>query len=497
MFSHSFALVGADGRLLDWDGGFEEEFRAARELLAAGLPLRELIDGRGAIPGDTRAAVSLDYRTTDGIIHVDLWPSAGGATIRATQDVTRERRIAAASKVVSLAAVNPLTAGFAGDTAQAILALRRRQEEKTRQAHKDQALGRLTAGIAHDFNNLLMVGLNNAEFILKSPSADAEIARNASSIKRAVERGAALTRQLLAFTRQQPLAPGRVDLAELLRDFSQLILGSLGDDVQVHSSVSKHTWPVLADPSQLEVALLNLVLNARDAMPDGGKVTLRAENRALGAESPEEVPAGDYVLISIQDNGVGMSAETLMRACDPFFTTKNVGEGTGLGLSLVHGFARQSGGALRIDSRLGTGTTVHLYLPRCTAEAATASVTAVPESAPPRPEGERPQILLVDDNELVRETLAATLKSLDYRVLVADRGATALTVLESDAPIDLLFTDVVMAGGMNGAELAQRAAALRPAIKVLFSSGFARNALVQNGRLLPGTELLMKPYDID
>ncbi len=513
MFTRSCAIIDSAGRLLDWDEGFELEFSAVSERIATGRDWSELVAAAREREGFARdrprdgigsPKSEYDYRGFDQVIHISETHLAGGGRCRMARDVTREREIEASSGItanvggesvgesVGAQEISRLTPSCIGETTQAILALRRRQETKTRQAQKDQAMSRLTSGIAHDFNNLLMVAISNAESILADAAPGSPTIKYATAIKRAVDRGTALTRQLLAFTRQQPLVPRNIDVARLFGEFSGLITGLLGEDIRVEMTAAPDIWSASADPSTLETALLNLAVNARDAMPEGGLIKLHAVNEAVKQGDADELAAGDYVVLSIEDTGRGMTAETLQKACDPFFTTKSPGEGPGLGLSLVYGFARQSGGLLRIDSAKGRGTTVRLYLPRGTSGEAQPPVPASPVRSSER----RYTILLVDDHDLVRTAVTANLESLNYRVLTADRGPAAMLLLESAEPIDLLFTDVVMPGGLSGAEVARRARALRPSIKVLFTSGFTSTALVQNGRLEPGVELLMKPYDL-
>ena len=509
MFTRSCAIIDAAGRLVDWDEGFELEFSAVSECIARDRDWADLIAAARAREGFTRdrsrdASASgkraYDYRAFDQIIQIGETHLTGGGWCRMARDVTREREIEAGSSVATEAdaepvgsqAISRLSPTCIGETSQAILALRRRQEFKSRQAQKDQAVGRLTSGIAHDFNNLLMVAISNAESILADAAPGSPTVKYANAIKRAVDRGTALTRQLLAFTRQQTLLPRSIDVPRLFAGFSKLIADSLGEDIRIEITAAQDLWSLTADPAMLETAMLNLVVNARDAMPDGGLIRLQAGNESVGQSFSDELTAGDYVVLSVEDTGYGMSAETLEKACDPFFTTKDPGEGPGLGLSLAYGFARQSGGLLQIDSAKGRGTTVRLYLPR----AAPQEQQEPTPASPPRSSERRYTILLVDDHDLVRTAVTANLESLNYRVLSADRGPAAMMLLESAEPIDLLFTDVVMPGGLSGAEVARRARELRPSIKVLFTSGFTSSALVQNGRLEPGVELLMKPYDL-
>ncbi len=511
MFTRSCAIIDSAGRLVDWDEGFELEFAAVTEHITTGREWADLIaasrDREGfardhSLEAGANAKLAYDYRAFDQLIHVSDLHLLGGGRCRIASDVTRDGERpeqsscaeAPQGEPVAAQAIAKLSAACIGETTQAILAMRKRREARARQAQKDQAVGRLTSGIAHDFNNLLMVAISNAESILADAAPGSATVKYANAIKRAVDRGTALTRQLLAFTRQQPLAPRDIEIARLFEEFSELIADSLGEEIRVEMTAASDVWTLTADSSTLETALLNLVVNARDAMPDGGIIRLQALNESVKDGQFDGLGAGDYVVLSVEDTGYGMTADTLERACDPFFTTKNPGEGPGLGLSLVYGFAQQSGGALQIQSAEGRGTKVNLYLPRGAASEAPALAPA--PAAPAQSTERRYTILLVDDHDLVRTAVTSNLESLNYRVLTADRGPAALQLLEGPEPIDLLFTDVVMPGGLSGAEVARRARALRPSIKVLFTSGFTSSALVQNGRLEPGVDLLMKPYDL-
>ena len=486
-------MIDSEGGLIDWDEGFESEFSVVADYIAMGRGWTDLIamarDREGFVRDGSRDGFAngkraYEYRALNQIIHIAEAHLVGGGWCRVAHDVTRERGLASRSSTP--------TPTFSGETTQTILSVRGRQDSKACQAEKDQAVGRITSGIAHDFNNLLMVTLSNAESILADAAPGSPTVKYATAIKRAVDRGTDLTRQLLAFTRQQPLAPRTIDIKRLCDEFPDVIARSLGTDIKIELAAANDVWSASADPSNLETALLNLIVNARDAMPEGGVIELRAANETVAHDEAEELPAGDYVVLSIKSNDCGMTADTPENARDASLTSKNPGEGAGLGLSLVYGFARQSGGVLRSDRAEGRGTTLRLYLPRGAPSAAEA---AGPSSAV-RPAERRYTILLVDDHDLVRTAVTANLESLNYRVLTADRGPAAMVLLEGQEPIDLLFTDVVMPGGLSGAEVARRARDLRPSIKVLFTSGFTSSSLVQNGRLEAGVELLMKPYDL-
>src|SRR5271154_5555277 len=310
----------------------------------------------------------------------------------------------------------------------------------------------------------------------------------------AAERGARLTKQLLAFARRQPLEPSVVNLGQLMQEILPLVRRAVGEETVVESIVAGGLWNATIDPAQFQSAVLNLALNSRHAMPEGGKLTIEVANAALDdvyAARHADVQPGQYVLFAITDTGAGMDAATLARAMDPFFTTKPVGEGTGLGLPQVYGFVKQSGGHIKLYSEVGEGTTVKLYLPRTLREA--------PKEAPPPTAlllAGTETILLVDDDDTVRTTVCSMLEELGYSVLAASSGAQALEMLEKGALPDLLLTDVVMPG-MGGRQLAERARALTPSLRVLFSSGYTENAIVHNGRLDHGVELLSKPFDRD
>jgi PAS domain S-box-containing protein len=369
---------------------------------------------------------------------------------------------------------------------------RMQAEAQLRAAQRMEAIGQLTGGVAHDFNNLLTVILGNAEMLVESLSDDAQLRLLAEMTQTAAQRGAELTQRLLAFARRQPLDPAAVDVNGLLGSMDALLRRTLGDEVEVELVRGGGLWRALVDAPQLENALLNLCLNARDAMPDGGRLTIETANAALDdayAREAEEVEPGQYVMIAVSDTGVGMTEEVRARAFDPFFTTKAVGRGSGLGLSMVFGFVKQSRGHVRLYSEPGQGTTVRLYLPRAAAEPP-AVASAVPEGLPRGAEA----VLLVEDDTQVREHAARLLESLGYRVLAAPDGPSALALLREGKAVDLLFTDVVMPGGMNGRELADAARALRPGLPVLFTSGYTENAIVHHGRLDRGVLLLAKPY---
>ncbi|WP_062607817.1 hybrid sensor histidine kinase/response regulator [Caballeronia calidae] len=360
------------------------------------------------------------------------------------------------------------------------------------QSQKMEAIGRLTGGVAHDFNNVLQVLRGNLELLqIRGARDDWTLDRLANAIS-AVERGAKLASQLLAFGRRQALRPASVNLAAMLRSMDELLRRALGETIEVETSVAGGLWNAFVDSHQLENVVLNLAINARDAMPDGGRLTLELANSTLDeryVRSFSDVQAGQYVMLSVTDTGAGMPPEVLEHAFDPFFTTKSEGEGTGLGLSMAYGFVKQSGGHIRIYSEVGHGTAVRVYLPRSSAEAST---PAARTNAPML--GGSETVLVVEDDLKVQETVVEMLIELGYNVLKADNSEQALVVLDSGVHIDLLFTDVVMPGPLKSPEMVRRAVLLQPHLCVLYTSGYTRNAIVHGGRLDPGVELLSKPY---
>jgi CheY-like chemotaxis protein len=359
------------------------------------------------------------------------------------------------------------------------------------QAQKLEAIGQLTGGVAHDFNNVLQIISGNLQ-LMREASVSGMQARRIDAAMFAVERGASLASQLLAFARQQPLQPVVVKLDGMIRTMHQMVHRTLGDDIEVETIVADDLWNGLVDPSQFETALLNLVINARDAMDGHGRLTLEAANVSLDADYAANHPdarPGEYVRIAVSDTGCGMAPELIDRVFEPFFTTKRPGQGTGLGLSMAYGFVQQSGGHIDIESRVGEGTTVAVYLPRSTGE-----VTPLPLAHPGDVVGGDESILVVEDDHALRDTVVAMLAGLGYRVAQAHDALSALRLLEGGRRFELMFSDVVMPGPMRATELAERAKALLPDIEVLYTSGYAENAIAHGGRLDPGVSLLSKPY---
>lgn len=376
------------------------------------------------------------------------------------------------------------------------VSIRVAMEERIRQSQKMEAVGQLTGGVAHDFNNLLTVIIGSGDDLAQRTEGMADLAGPVQIIQSAAVRAAELTSRLLAFARRQTLAPRSVNMNDLIHGIEGLLRRTLTEDIEVSTITSPNLWTVAIDPGQMEVALLNLAINARDAMPRGGRLTLETMNIVLDEFTPwpheEVLPKGSYVSMSISDTGSGMTPEVLAHAFEPFFTTKDVGKGSGLGLSMVYGFVRQSEGHIRIDSEPGVGTVVKLFFPRAAA-AAPAAVAPTPPAEEDSASG-RHRILVVEDDQLVRDYVVGLLEGLGYSVTACENGAAGLRALQSDAPFDLLFTDVIMPGGLGGQELAEAASLLRPGIKVLFTSGYTEHDLP--ARALGGQEfhMISKPY---
>jgi PAS domain S-box-containing protein len=372
------------------------------------------------------------------------------------------------------------------------------------QSQKMEAVGQLTGGIAHDFNNLLTIIIGGLEAIgrqiplIADSAPKARIIRSREMAAVGAQRAAALIGRLLAFSRQQPLTPTALDVNKLIPGVAELLRQTLGESISLEAVLSGGLWPTFIDANQLESALINLAVNARDAMPSGGQLTIETANAYLDdayvAALTEPVTPGQYVQVAVTDSGVGMDAATAEKAFEPFFTTKPTGKGTGLGLSQVYGFVRQSSGHIKIYSEVGVGTTVKLYLPR---------YVGSEQQLPVRPGSDAPLaigaecILIVEDDDALRAYATEILRELGYQVMEANGSATALEILEQHPGIDLLFTDIIMPGGVNGRQLADQAVSRQPGLKVLFTTGYSRNAIVHNGRLDPGVSLIGKPYSFE
>jgi PAS domain S-box-containing protein len=372
---------------------------------------------------------------------------------------------------------------------------RLRLEAELRQAQKMEAIGQLTGGVAHDFNNSLTIIMGTTEVLAAEFGNNPTVAEIVKTIDDAAERCALLTQQMLAFARKQPLQPQRLGLNAIVARLANVLTRMLGEDITVKISLAHDLWSALADPSQVENAILNLAVNARDAMPEGGELLLETANVHLDAQYTEQNPdvtPGDYAAVIVTDTGSGMPAEVIERAYEPFFTTKEAGSGTGLGLSMVYGFMKQSRGHVKIYSELGHGTSVKLYLPRAEAERVASAENAI--------SGEAAQVLgretivVVEDAAAVRRVAVNTLRGLGYHVLQAENGNAALAIVEGPEHIDLLFTDVIMPGGMSGVDLVREARKRRPDLRVLFTSGYSNDFVRRKSDPIVDAPLLGKPY---
>jgi len=382
---------------------------------------------------------------------------------------------------------------------------RARAEESLRQAQKMEAIGQLTGGIAHDFNNLITIVIGGLDSIerhlapLPESEATARIRRFRAMSLEGARRAATLTSRLLAFSRRQPLDPKAIEVNRLVVGLADLLQRTLGETIALETVSGAGLWRAMADASQLENSILNLAVNARDAMPNGGRLTIETSNAYLDEEyvskTPEFLEPGQYVQIAVCDTGIGMTDEILQKAFEPFFTTKETGKGTGLGLSQVHGFVRQSGGHVRIYSEVGQGTTVKLYLPRATENVI--SPDTLDDYTQSGVIGGSERILVVEDDDSLREFSTGALIELGYRVIYAKSGPRALELLERESNIDLLFTDVILPDGMNGRQLADEARRRRPELRVLYTTGYTRNAIVHHGRLDRGINFIGKPFTFE
>jgi len=374
-----------------------------------------------------------------------------------------------------------------------------RSQQALFQSQKMEAVGQLTGGLAHDFNNLL-TGITGSLDLMKTRLAQGrinELERYMIAAQGAASRAATLTHRLLAFSRQQTLEPKAIDANRLVLDLEDLLRRTVGLGVTVETVLAAGLWSCFCDPNQLENAILNLCINARDAMPDGGRLTIETANTWVDQTTvpDQDMTAGQYIAVSVSDTGEGMPSNIVARAFDPFFTTKPSGKGTGLGLSMIYGFAKQSGGQARIYSELGHGTTVKIYLPRHTGKLAEENVKEVAQKPPRAEAGEA--VLVVDDEPTVRMLIGDTLAELGYQAIEAADALSGLSVLESDVKIDLLITDFGLPGGMNGKQMVDTARKKRPTLKVLFITGYAENAALSNGGLDFDTHVLSKPFPMD
>jgi signal transduction histidine kinase/DNA-binding response OmpR family regulator len=461
----------AQGRLLAFNQRFFDQLDLPASLAVEGTPFESLLSAESLrMPAAQLAARfrSPQRHTDEGVmfqgkigartVEIGTHPTSDGGVLLSSVDVTQRVQTEAAAA----------------------------------QAQKMEAIGRLTGGVAHDFNNLLQIIRSNLDLLSKQLDEQPRAKQRIDNALAGVERAAQLTRQLLAFARRQPLETHPVNLARMVTEMSDLLRRTLGEHIEIETVVSGGLWNALADPAQIENALLNLAINARDAMPDGGKLTIELANASLDEEyatQHADVTAGQYVLLAVTDTGTGMPPEIIARVFEPLFTTKPEGRGTGLGLAQVYGFVRQTGGHIKIYSEVGHGTTVKIYLPR-TKKAEERDIPKVLEPIV----GGTETVLVVEDDTQVRRGAVDILGTLGYRVLQAASIEYALEMLEKGGRIDLLFTDVVMPGPLKATDLAQRARALQPHIAVLFTSGYTENAIIHNGQLDPDMSLVGKPY---
>ncbi|MFK4872830.1 PAS domain-containing protein [Novosphingobium sp. ZW T3_23] len=450
-----------------------------------------------AIAPEGTGQYHIEYRTLGIEDGVERWVAARGRSvftesgeplhfIGTVVDITELKRTEARLRELN----ETLEARVAAEVAE-----RSAAQEALRQSQKMEAVGQLTGGIAHDFNNMLAVVIGSLDLLgRRVGEGDPKVRRYIDAATEGAQRAATLTQRLLAFSRQQPLNPDVVDANKLVPGMSELLRHSLGADIRLETVLAPGLWRTHADRNQLENAILNLAVNARDAMPDGGRLTIETQNaEERDGFAATGAPAGNYVLISVSDTGLGMSEEVAAKAFDPFFTTKKVGKGTGLGLSQVYGFVRQSGGHVRICSEPGQGTVIKLYLPRFTGDDREAAVQHPQEL---RLGGQQETVLVVDDEAAVRQFSVEALRDLGYRVVEADGGLAALRILDGNPEITLLFTDIVMPD-INGRKLAEEALRRRPDLKILYTSGYTRNAVVHNGVVDSGVELIGKPFTIE
>jgi len=524
----------------------EERYRTLFESIDEGFCIIEFFDGpHGPLSDYVHIEANPAYALHAGIPNVvgqklremvgeeaDAWVARYGAVLRTGKPIRFEQELVATGRHLELAAfrIEPASRRQVAVLFQDVTSRKRAEEalqrlnetlerrvadalaermkeqerlrlteEALRQSQKMEAVGQLTGGIAHDFNNLLTGIMGSLEILHTRMNQgrlrDAD--RYILAAQAASRRAASLIHRLLAFSRRQTLDPKPTDVNRLVVGMEELIRRTVGPQISLDVVTAGGLWSTLIDASQLENALLNLCINARDAMPDGGRITIETANKWLDdrAASERDLPPGQYLSVCVTDTGAGMTPDVIAQAFDPFFTTKPMGQGTGLGLSMVYGFVRQSGGQVRIYSEVGHGTTMCLYLPRHFASEDDRLAAALPPEDPPSAAGET--VMVVDDEPTIRMLLADVLNGQGYTVIEAEEGATALRILQSDARVDLLITDVGLPGGMNGRQLADAARMTRPDLKVLFITGYAENAIIGNAQLAPGMQLLTKPFVIE
>ncbi len=474
----AFIQMDEDGRVIGWNPQAEALFGWSRD---------EVI---GKALGDLIVPERLRARHTAGVAR---FLQGGGSTILGKRiEIDALRRDGTEIKVELKVTALRRRSGYVFNAFVQDFPEKRALDEQLRMSQKMEAIGQLTGGVAHDFNNMLTVITGTIEILAEGVANDPKLAATVKLIDEAATRGVEMTQRLLAFARKQPLQPYSTDVNTLLVDAAKLLRQTLGEQIEIESILQDELPPVLVDASQLTTALLNLALNARDAMPYGGKLMLETCDVSLDeayARANGEVRPGQYVMMAVSDTGRGIPAAIRDKVFDPFFTTKAPGKGTGLGLSMVYGFVKQSGGHIKIYSEEGQGTSLKLYLPQAR------ETDKVLELAPAAPiEGGQETVLVVEDDALVRNFVTGQLKSLGYTTLVAANAAEALSLINRGATLDLLFTDVVMPGTMNGRQLAEEVVKRLPTVKVMFTSGYTQNAIVHHGRLDPDIILLPKPY---
>ncbi|MBA2674256.1 response regulator [Ramlibacter sp.] len=488
--------IDSDTRVLFWSEGTASllDIPAARAL---GKTLAQLLPWAAPLLQELRELKFGTPRTVEQLVDLHGEPRAVEALLSATADN-------AATPMGATVVLRDVTARRkaqeqlreANLTLQDLVSARTQELEKSQQAlmqaQKLEAVGKLTGGVAHDFNNVLQIIGSNLQLLQVRLAEDSDEAALLRAALQAVDRGAKLSSQLLAFARRQPLEPVPLNVSRRVAEMGDLLRRALGEDIELETVLAARLWTAVVDPNQLENVILNLAINARDAMPEGGKLTIETANTMLDDSYVSEFPdvsSGQYVMVAVSDTGSGMPPEVVARAFEPFFTTKPEGKGTGLGLSMAYGFAKQSGGHIRIYSEPGSGTSVKLYLPRSHEKE-----LVLPHRSSGPIEGGSETILVVEDDLAVQAAVVNMLQSLGYRVVRANDAQAALTILQSGLHIDLLFTDVVMPGPLRSPELARRAKSLFPDLGVLFTSGYTQNAIVHGGKLDPGVELLSKPY---
>ncbi len=477
-------VVDSNLQLLEWNAHFPEFAGVPKEMLHVGLDLSDILRAQAA--AGEFGPVDIDAEVTRRTALLRSGGSTGAIERTRPDGGTLELRR------------SPLPGGgFV--TLYTDISTRRQAENQLRQAQKMEAVGHLTGGVAHDFNNLLMVILGSLELAQHS-LATSDLLRTQRQIETAqggAQRAATLTQRLLAFARRQSLKPQSIDANKIVSGMSELIRHSIGSSIELETVLAGGLWNAVVDPNQLENALLNLAINARDAMPDGGKVTIETGNAHLDAAyaaSHVEVVPGQYVLIAVSDGGSGMAPDDAARAFEPFFTTKGIGKGSGLGLSQVFGFIKQSNGHVKIYSELGAGTTVKLYLPRLLAEDLSVIETDEPEPELPRARDQECILVVEDDADVLAFSVDA-LETLGYHVIGANNASSALAVLEEHSNILLLFTDVELPG-LNGPQLVEEARRRRPGLAVLYTTGYTANAVVHRGILDREVRSLNKPFDL-